>query len=132
MIGGPDAPLRLLPWSTPEGKPCYLRGDGDGPVSRIADDIERVQLTMADELLGHADDMLNDTTVTAPQLRYLAVRMTEALRDVRRVAESRGARIPVLADTDPDEEPDDGENDGENDGEEEGADSEAAAAPGAD
>lgn len=44
--------VRLLPWSTPEGKPSYLIGDGTGfsHVSRVADNIESVQLDMADEL----------------------------------------------------------------------------------
>ncbi|MFE2068323.1 hypothetical protein ACFXDH_39135 [Streptomyces sp. NPDC059467] len=29
-----------------------------------------------------------------PELRYLARRLSESLRDVKRVAESRGARLP--------------------------------------
>ncbi|MQY15414.1 hypothetical protein SRB5_55960 [Streptomyces sp. RB5] len=90
MSGG-----RLLPWTTPEGKPCYLLGDGKGQVSRVADDVERVQLIMAAELIGHAADMLDHGPTTLPQLRYLVARMAESLRAVHRVAESRGARIPV-------------------------------------
>ncbi|MFC9943145.1 hypothetical protein [Streptomyces pratensis] len=88
----PDA-ARLLPWAGPEGKPCYLLGDGAGYVSRIADDIESVQLGMAVELLDHAADMLDDRQVTAPQLRYVVARMAESLRDVHRIAESRGERL---------------------------------------
>jgi hypothetical protein len=38
-------------------------------------------------LLAHADDMLPDATET--QLRFLAERLTEALRDILRVVESR-------------------------------------------
>ncbi|MGY5126213.1 hypothetical protein [Streptomyces nigrescens] len=87
--------FRLLPWSTPEGKPCFLVGDGTGYVSRVADDIESLQLGMADELLGHADHMLSDSKATARELRYLATGLTAALRDMRRVAESRGARPPA-------------------------------------
>ncbi|NJP99024.1 hypothetical protein [Streptomyces zingiberis] len=94
MGGGPEG-ARLLPW-TNEGRPCYLLGgsDGgsDGYVSRMADEVERVQLGMAGDLLGHAEDLLGDRRATAPQLRYLAARLTEALRDVHRIAESRGAR----------------------------------------
>lgn len=88
---------RLLPWSTLDGNPCYLVTDdtGTGRLSRLADDIETVQLGMADDLLGHAVDLLGDTKVTAPQLRYLAARLTEALHDVHRIARSRGARLPV-------------------------------------
>ncbi|WP_328921922.1 hypothetical protein [Streptomyces griseoaurantiacus] len=88
---------RLLPWSNLDGNPCYLVTDdtGTGRLSRLADDIETVQLGMADDLLGHAVDLLGDTKVTAPQLRYLAARLTEALHDVHRIARSRGARLPV-------------------------------------
>jgi hypothetical protein len=90
--------LRLLPWSSPEGKPCYLSSsDGTGYVSRLADEVEDAQLTMSAELLGHAADMLADRKVTPPQLHFLASRMAEALRDVHRVAESRGARLPEPA-----------------------------------
>ncbi|MCX4880935.1 MULTISPECIES: hypothetical protein [unclassified Streptomyces] len=86
---------RLLPWSTPEGNPCFLHGDGNGYLSRLADNIESVQLGMAGELLDHAADMLADRKATPDQLRFVLARMSEALRDVHRIAESRGARMPV-------------------------------------
>lgn len=84
---------RLLPWTTSEGGPCYLVGDGTGYVSRLADDIEAVQLDMAEDLLGHAGALLAERRVTHAELHYLAQRLTESLRDVKRVAESRGARL---------------------------------------
>lgn len=87
-------PLRLLPWTGPEGKPCYLAGDGCGYLSRVADGIESVQLGMAGDLLGHAADLLADREADAGELRFLARRLVEALEDVKRVAESRGARLP--------------------------------------
>ncbi|MFF4367492.1 hypothetical protein [Streptomyces sp. NPDC001594] len=89
---------RLLPWVTGDGQPCYLVTDGQGYLSRVADDMERVQLGVAVELLGHADDMLGDYGATGAQLRYLGRRMAESLRDVHRIAVSRGARMaePVL------------------------------------
>ncbi|MEU9110413.1 hypothetical protein AB0D04_01130 [Streptomyces sp. NPDC048483] len=38
---GEGAPLRLLPWTTPEGEPCYLSTDDpDSRLSVLADDIE--------------------------------------------------------------------------------------------
>ncbi|MET9290458.1 hypothetical protein [Streptomyces sp. NPDC003077] len=88
--------LRLLPWCGTDDKPCYLLGEGSGYVSRVADHIEHVQLDMADELLDHAGDMIVDSGVTSDQLRYLAVCLAEALRDVRRIAESRGARLTAI------------------------------------
>ena len=97
MTDGRKETARLLPWSGPEGKLCYLVGDGTGYVSRVADTIECVQLAMSAELLDHAADMLADRKATAAQLRFLAARMAEALRDVHRIAESRGARLLVPA-----------------------------------
>ncbi|UYB40527.1 hypothetical protein SLV14_003162 [Streptomyces sp. Je 1-4] len=84
---------RLLPWSSADGNPCYLLGEGTGYVSRVADDIERLQLGMADELIGHADELLACQRASNRELRFLARGLTDCLRDVRRVAESRGARM---------------------------------------
>jgi hypothetical protein len=86
---------RLLPWAGPEGKPCYLVTDDEGgPVSRLADATESVQLAMGDQLLAHARNMLPGA---APgELRFLAERLTEALKDALRVAESRGRRLNQL------------------------------------
>lgn len=86
---------RLLPWSSPEGKPCYLiTDDYGGPVSRLADVTESIQLGMGTELLAHAHDMLPGTL--PGELRFLAERLTEALQDALRVAESRGRRLGRL------------------------------------
>ncbi|MFD7505808.1 hypothetical protein [Streptomyces sp. NPDC059850] len=91
--------LRLLPWSTPEGKPCFLATDGGNTrLSRRADEIETLQLAMGSELLGHATSLLSDRKANAGEVRFLAERLCEALRDVLRVAESRGARLPAYAD----------------------------------
>ncbi|WP_431043598.1 hypothetical protein ACQUSR_18080 [Streptomyces sp. P1-3] len=86
---------RLLPWSSPEGKPCRLAGDGTGYVSRLADDMEAVQLRMGSELLGYAGQMLDDRKATTDELRFLGNRLRESLRDALRVAESRGERLPA-------------------------------------
>ncbi|MDX2938156.1 hypothetical protein [Streptomyces ipomoeae] len=85
-------PLRLLPWVSAEGKPCYLIADDEGgPVSRLADATESIQLGMGAELLVHARAILPE----APhgELRFLAERLSEALGDALRVAESRGQRL---------------------------------------
>jgi hypothetical protein len=89
-----QSPLRtrLLPWTGAEEKPCYLITDEHGgPVSRLADTTESVQLGMGTELLAHARDMLPDTP--RGELRFLAECLTEALGDALRVAESRGRRL---------------------------------------
>ncbi|MFI0821374.1 hypothetical protein ACH4TX_33335 [Streptomyces sp. NPDC021098] len=90
--------LRLLPWTTPDGKPCYLSsGDADSRMNRRADEVEAVQLHMGTELLAHARALLGDRRAHAGELRYLAHRLTEALRDALRIAESRGERLAAAA-----------------------------------
>ncbi|MFE4021038.1 hypothetical protein ACFXPZ_27135 [Streptomyces sp. NPDC059101] len=84
---------RLLPWVSPEGKTCFVLGDGEGFVSRMADRVEAVQLEMAEGLVAHADGMLGEARLSESELRFLARNVTRALRDVRRVAVSRGARL---------------------------------------
>ncbi|MEU8722429.1 hypothetical protein [Streptomyces antimycoticus] len=77
--------------------------DGEGYLSRLADEMEAVQLQMAAELIGHARLMLGDRKTDARELRYLSNRLVEALQDALRIAESRGGRLPV---------PDESESDG--------------------
>jgi hypothetical protein len=100
-LNHPHRTTRLLPWSGPEGNPCYLLTDGSGGyLSRIADNIESVQLGMGNELLGHARELIDDPKTGSAELRYLSARLTESLQDALRVAESRGARLPVPDDGD--------------------------------
>ncbi|MFI9603782.1 hypothetical protein ACIHCX_28705 [Streptomyces sp. NPDC052043] len=88
--------LRLLPWSGPEGKPCYLSTDDrDGYMSRLADNIEAVQLGTAAELLDQASETLDDQDAGPEDLRRLTEELTRALRDVLRVATSRGHLLTV-------------------------------------
>ncbi|WP_406252831.1 hypothetical protein OH786_20380 [Streptomyces atratus] len=83
--------LRLLPWSGPDGKPCYLSTDDwGGYVSRLADNIEAVQLGSAADLLGQSAETLDDQDATLEEMRCLAKELTGALRDILRVATSRG------------------------------------------
>ncbi|MEC4015628.1 hypothetical protein [Streptomyces sp. H27-D2] len=87
--------LRLLPWTGPDGKPCYLStDDSNGHLSRLADNTEAIQLGMAAELLGHADQVLASKEAELNELRLLTVAMSGALRDALRVATSRGYRLP--------------------------------------
>ncbi|MFM9590155.1 hypothetical protein ACKI1J_13735 [Streptomyces scabiei] len=87
--------VRLLPWTGAEDRPCYLVTDSrGGPVSRLADATESIQLGMGGELLAHARELLPDTP--RGELRFLAERLTEALGDALRVAESRGQRLQRL------------------------------------
>lgn len=92
--------LRLLPWTSPDGKSCYLAADdGDSLLSRRADEIEALQLSVGTQLLGHARALLADRKADAGELRFLANRLCEALR----VAESRGMRLPAYDDDGPPE-----------------------------
>ncbi|MDI3386924.1 hypothetical protein QIS99_12030 [Streptomyces sp. B-S-A8] len=94
--------LRLLPWTAVDGKPCFLVSDGDGYLSRVADNIEAVQLGMGSDLLTHATHMLKEQEISTGELHFLACRLAEALKDVLRVAESRGARLPTAEHEDAD------------------------------
>ncbi|MER5853693.1 hypothetical protein ABT126_44125 [Streptomyces sp. NPDC002012] len=88
--------LRLLPWSGPEGNPCYLSTDDQGGyMSRLADNIEAVQLGTAAELLEQASETLDDQDSGPEDLRRLANELSGALRDVLRVATSRGHLLAV-------------------------------------
>ncbi|MEU5630255.1 hypothetical protein ACH47C_01610 [Streptomyces rishiriensis] len=90
--------LRLLPWSGPEGKPCYLSTDDEGGyMSRLADNIEADQLDTAATLLKHASDTLDDQDADPEDLRRLTGELTGTLRDVLRVATSRGHLLGVSA-----------------------------------
>ncbi|MGW4551481.1 hypothetical protein ACWEN4_34805 [Streptomyces violaceorubidus] len=88
--------LRLLPWSGPEGKPCYLSTDERGGyMSRLADNVEAVQLGMAAELLEEASETLSGRDVALDEMQRLAKELSGALRDVLRVATSRGHLLTV-------------------------------------
>ncbi|MCK7623064.1 hypothetical protein MUU72_08120 [Streptomyces sp. RS10V-4] len=70
---------RLLPWTGPDGKPCYLlggTGTGTGYVSRLA-----------------------DRTCTPGELHLLAVELNTLLINIHRVSASRGARLLLLDST---------------------------------
>ncbi|AOP50715.1 hypothetical protein [Streptomyces lydicus] len=87
--------LRLLPWPGPDGQRCYLSADEEegGYLSRLADDMEEAQLATGEEVLAHAVELLRNPGVTPPgELRFCVRRLSEALRDALRIAESRGGR----------------------------------------
>lgn len=100
--------VRVLPWKTGDGKECLLRSDvAGGTLSRLADDMEVVQLGIGEKVLVHAHALLSNPRATEPEMRYLARQLTECLGDALRVADSRGARLGI--DTDEDDEDDGGE-----------------------
>ncbi|MFH8444804.1 hypothetical protein ACH4D3_26740 [Streptomyces sp. NPDC018026] len=92
----PHNELRLLPWSGPDGKPCYLStGDSGGYMSRLAANIEAIQLGTATDLLERAARVLGDQDAGRDDLRLMLTEVTRALRDVVRVATSRGHLLAV-------------------------------------
>lgn len=105
---------RLLPWSSPEGKPCFLLGGtGTGYVSRLADRVEAEQMDSAAELIEDAGGILAGRSWTPGELHLLAVELNAHLARVHRVSKSRGARLLQLeSDPDADDE-DDGEGAGD-------------------
>jgi hypothetical protein len=87
MYDGEGAPMRLLPWTTPEGAPCYLSTDDpDSVVSRLADETEAALLGSAADVLAHGEALLADPRAEARELRFTGVRLAEALRDTLRIS----------------------------------------------
>ena len=87
--------LRLLPWNTPDGKPCYLSADSpDSRLSLLADDIEAAQLDSGEQVLAGAKAVLGDPKAGERAVRFALTRASESLEDVIRIAVSRGGRIP--------------------------------------
>ncbi len=80
MSGSRSATARPLSWAGIDGKPCSFLGDGGEYVSRIADDIERLQLGMAYELLAHVTYRLDGYKATSRELLVLARGLAIALR----------------------------------------------------
>lgn len=100
--------MRLLPWPSPEGKPCFLRTDSHGGyLSRLADEMEAIQLSMGTEVLAHSQEVIEDPKASALELRYTAAQLGACLSDALRVAESRGMRLSPL----PGDETDDADED---------------------
>ncbi|MFD5741264.1 hypothetical protein ACFXJM_08100 [Streptomyces massasporeus] len=88
-------PPRLLPWLSAEDNPCYLVTDDDGSrLSRLADELEAVQLTTGADVLGLARRVLDDPASPYREIRFAGLRLAECLTDALRVAESRGMRLP--------------------------------------
>jgi hypothetical protein len=96
--------LRLLPWPSPEGKPCYLVPDEEGGhLSRLADQMEEELLTTGTDVLGLAREVLDDPASPYTEVRYAGIRLAECLTDALRVAESRGLRLSATDTGKPDD-----------------------------
>ncbi|CAM5649025.1 hypothetical protein [Streptomyces aurantiogriseus] len=96
MRTAPADKLRLLPWTTPDGKPCYLSTDSDtSRLSLLADDVEAAQLDSGEQVLAGARAVLADPHAGERAVRFALRRATECLADALRVAASRGERIPL-------------------------------------
>lgn len=98
VVEEPPAPgtgrLRLLPWTSPEGKPCYLSTDSDhSRISLLADDVEAAQLDSGEEVLVGAKAVLADVKAGERAVRFALTRASESLEEALRIAVSRGARI---------------------------------------
>ncbi|SEQ92192.1 hypothetical protein SAMN04487983_1009119 [Streptomyces sp. yr375] len=94
-VAAPPAGLRLLPWESDTGNPCFVSaGDTPSPLSRLADEIEAAQLHDAADVLADARAVLDDGKAGEYALRGALRATTQVLGAVLRVAGSRGARLP--------------------------------------
>jgi DNA-binding XRE family transcriptional regulator len=88
--------MRLLPWTGEDGRPAYLSSVDDSSfLSRLADDLEARQLGMAEDLQGFVDTAIEKAKPSETELRSMVAQLSQALRDARRVADSRGDRLPA-------------------------------------
>ncbi|WP_369207580.1 hypothetical protein [Streptomyces sp. PU-14G] len=86
--------MRLLPWTTETGKPCYLAPGAEGGVlSALADEAENHQVRGATEALREAESVLANPAAGALALRLALGACVRALANALRVAESRGLRL---------------------------------------
>lgn len=99
--------LRLLPWPGPDGKCAYTPDNfPDSRIARLADRVEGEQIATAEAVLSLAQGMLDTGLRIEPdECGYLLKRLTECLRDVLRVAESRSGRLPAPNPLEADAEP---------------------------
>lgn len=89
--------LRLLPWTSPDGKPAHLVTNGTASrLALLADHMEATQLDTGAEVLRLSRATLRAVEPpTVDELYYVTQRLAECLTDALRVAESRGHRIPA-------------------------------------
>lgn len=81
-------PLRRLPFNSPDGKPAYLQSDGDGYLSRLADQIEAEQLRTAQAALRLSHALLDSNEKVEPdEYRAIVILLCECLTDALRAAE---------------------------------------------
>ncbi|MFE7460490.1 sulfatase [Kitasatospora albolonga] len=86
--------LRLLPWRSPEGKPCYLStSDPNSRFSRLADEIEEEQIECGNVVLEGAQEVLADEAAGEVAVRFALTQALLSLREVLLVAHSRGRRL---------------------------------------
>ncbi|UWE08733.1 helix-turn-helix domain-containing protein [Actinacidiphila bryophytorum] len=69
--------------------------DDSSFLSRLADDLEARQLGMAKDLQAYVDSAMDGDSPSETELRGMVAQLSQALRDARRVAESRGDRLPA-------------------------------------
>ncbi|MGW3956860.1 hypothetical protein ACWEKM_39515 [Streptomyces sp. NPDC004752] len=94
MRDGSGTPLRLLPWTAEDGRPCYLSTKDPGSrLSRMADELEAELLGSAAYVLSAAKSLLGEPGTGERELRFTGVRLAEALADALRIATSRGERL---------------------------------------
>ncbi|MEV8476815.1 GntR family transcriptional regulator [Streptomyces sp. NPDC051173] len=110
-----DSGFRLLPWDSPEGKPCLLSVDcaSSSALSQIADNVETEQTNAGAEVLSGAKSLLAEPEAGEYLLRFALARTVEALGEVLRVAQSRGARLSVPAYDEPEDEDENEDNEAE-------------------
>ncbi|MGY1436639.1 hypothetical protein [Streptomyces reniochalinae] len=92
----PSPELRLLPWTSDSGNPCYLNGDADSVMAMYADEVEEAQLEDGDDALKRAVQVIDKAGAEGEDDEQTKAfkAAAAALSNCLRVADSRGARMP--------------------------------------
>lgn len=94
-----SSPPRLLPWTRSDGAPCYLSTDDPhSRLSQLADVVEEELLTAAETVVTEAEMLFAAAGAEARKPCRTAAVLHAALRDVLRIAASRGDRLPEPCD----------------------------------
>jgi len=95
----PRRGLRLLPWVSEKGTPCFLSPEGGSSVlTLLADAVEEEQLCDADAARSDGQKVLDNSAADADTLRQALEASNRALNDALRVADSRGDRLAAYED----------------------------------
>ncbi|MDX3413172.1 hypothetical protein PV661_02705 [Streptomyces sp. MD20-1-1] len=84
--------MRRLPW-TQDGKPAFVTAGTHGPVTQLADQMERQACAVAEDLATQATRLARDMSASAAEMRPVLALLAASVKDVVMVAQLRAERL---------------------------------------